>query len=151
MEPRRANRWRLFLSLAALVVAWLAFAGWQYRGYLHEVRLIRQMVAEQSQSVISALVGGVRSHRRLGRFFDAQVQGMLDELVKGPDVLAVGIASTDGRCLLSAGPVELLAGSTGGATGRWLSSGFAYGERFHLDPAGPRGRADGARGRGWRG
>ena len=76
-------RWRHPLIYGALLLAWLAFAAWQYRSYRHEQQLAQEILHRQSHSVMNALVGGVRSHRRLGRFFQDQLQGMLVNRVVG--------------------------------------------------------------------
>jgi signal transduction histidine kinase len=129
-------RWRTFAACAGLLAAWGAFAGWQYRGYLHERELIHETLHQQSHSVMNALVGGMRSHRRLGRFFEVQLQGMIEELTKSQDVLAVAVLSDDGRLVLSAGEAELLHASPPIRAGDyWDPSGFRLVEEFHLAPA----------------
>jgi len=132
-------RWRHPLIYGVLLVAWLAFAAWQYRGYRHERQFAQEILHRQSQSVMNALVGGIRSHRRLGRFFQEQLQGMLDELVKSEDVLAVTVASADGAMLLTAGHTELLAAVPPSAGDYWQEEGFARVEQLELSPvaAGP--------------
>jgi len=129
-------RWRTLAACAGLLAAWGAFAGWQYRGYLHERDLIHETLHQQSHSVMNALVGGIRSHRRLGRFFEVQLQGMIEELAKSQDVLAVAVLSDDGRLVLSAGEAELLHASSPIEPGdHWDPAGFRLVEPFHLAPA----------------
>ena len=150
-------RWRGPLIYTGLLLAWVAFAAWQYREYRHERELARAILEGQSRSVMNALVGGIRSHRRLGRFFQDQLQGMLDELVKeSEDVLAVAVSSEDGRRILGAGKMGLLEGSP--LTGDyWDAAGFRLVERFELSPV-PTGTAESGggpgrgpgRGYGWR-
>lgn len=89
-----------------LLIAWAAFAIWQYRNYQQQSDLIVTSMRQQSRSIMTALVGGLRSHRRLGQFFEEQLQGMLDELVKTADVIFVAIRSTDNSIYLSAGDAE---------------------------------------------
>ncbi len=85
-----------------LAVAWLSFALWQYRDYVHQHGLIEETLLQQSRSIMTALVGGMKSHRRLGRYFEDQLQGMLDELIQSEDVLSVVVRSADGSVVLSA-------------------------------------------------
>ncbi|MFO7907886.1 MAG: sensor histidine kinase [Planctomycetota bacterium] len=133
-----------------LFVIWGTFAGWQYYGYRHERALIQETLHQQSHSVMTALVGGIRSHRRLGRFFEEQLQGMLDELVKSHDVLAVAVASDRGQAVLSAGNTELLDLSPPLVTGSyWEAAGFRLVEAFQLSPVPPDERNETRRGPGW--
>ena len=91
----------------AVLVGWCALAAWQYHEYCHEREAAQETLRRQGESVMNALVSGIRSHRRLGQFFEEQVQGVLDELVKSKDVLAAGVASPEGQLLLSSGPIAL--------------------------------------------
>jgi len=145
-------RRRTLAACVGLLTAWGAFAGWQYGGYLHERELIHEALHQQSHSVMNALVGGIRSHRRLGRFFEVQLQGMLEELAKSQDVLAVAVTSDDGRLVLSAGDAELLHASPSIESGdHWDPAGFRLVERFHVAPTeweGPGGGQGGGRGAG---
>ncbi len=128
-------RWQKFGVYVVLLATWAAFAAWQYRGYLHERQLIRETLHQQAHSVMNALVGGIRSHRRLGRFFEAQLEGMLDELVKADDVLAVAVASDQGR--IAAGRMELVDLPSSAEPGdHWDPAGFRLVEAFHLAPTG---------------
>ena len=94
--------------LVGLLACWAAFAAWQYERYLHERQLIEETLHQQSHSVMNALIGGVRSHRRAGPFFADQLQGMLDEFVRSPDVLAAALAAGDGETVSSAGNIRSL-------------------------------------------
>ncbi len=88
---------------SGLALAWCAFALWQYRTFQQQEDLVEESLRQQAQSIMTATVGGMRSHRRLGRFFEEQLQGMIDELVKSHDVVYVAIRTSDGEELLSAG------------------------------------------------
>ena len=102
MVRQRLTTW------GALLVGWCALAAWQYHEYCHEREAAQETLRRQGESVMNALVSGIRSHRRLGQFFEEQVQGVLEELVKSKDVLAAGVASPQGQLLLSSGRVEQL-------------------------------------------
>ena len=69
-------RWRRLAIGMGLLLMWAALAIWQYGVYRHERDLAREILHRQSHSIMNALVGGVRSHRRLGRFFEDQFQLM---------------------------------------------------------------------------
>jgi len=132
-------RWRRPAIYGGLLLAWAIFAAWQYHDYGHERELAQEILRRQSGSVMNALVGGVRSHRRLGRFFEDQLQGVLDELIKSEDVLAVAVAGRDGRTILSAGKTELLGSWPPVPGDYWDAAGFRLVEEFELSPvsAGP--------------
>ncbi len=88
---------------AGLTFAWIAFALWQYGNYRQQEDLIEESLRQQSRSIMTALVGGLSSHRRLGQFFEEQLQGMLDELVRSDDVVFVAVRTSRGEDFLSAG------------------------------------------------
>ncbi len=96
-------RWQRVIAWVGLFLAWAALAAWQYHEYGHEQELARQILRRQADSLMNSLVGGIRSHRRMGRFFLGQLQGTLNELVRSKDILAVSIASNDGRPIVSSG------------------------------------------------
>lgn len=129
----RTSRLTLYLMLA---LAWLAFAVWQYRSYRLEQELIRETLRQQAHSVNSALVGGIRSHRRLGRFFELQLQGMLDEVVRASDILAAGVIVGDNRLSLAAGQTQGLPAADGMESGEsWQPDGFLLVERYFVLPS----------------
>jgi len=140
---------------AVLLAAWVALAAWQGAEYRHECDTARETLRRQAESVNNALVSAMLSHRRLGLFFEEQIQGVLDELVKSKDVLAVGVAAADGRMLLSAGDRDLLGSPESVAGDSWSPRGFRLATPFRLLPAvvgeGPgMGMGGGAGGgRGW--
>ncbi len=148
-------RWQRLIGYVALLAAWLAFAAWQYRGMAHERHLIEETLHQQSHSVMNALLGGVRSHRRLGQFFELQLQGMLNELVKSEDVQAVAILSPDTVPLLTAGDIEQLElGASIKSGSGWTPTGYRLVEPFTLamSDAGPEANGEsrgGGRGRGF--
>ncbi len=148
-------RWpRATAQVGLLVLCWAGLAAWQYHEYGHECRMAEQTLSRQAESVMNALVGGIRSHRRLGRFFPSQLQEALDELAGAEDVLAAAVASEDGSLVLTAGRTELLETSPPlEAGGFWDAAWFRYAARFRLDPE-PEGGGPGpgggpGRGGGW--
>lgn len=143
-------RWQRPIVWTALLLAFAALGAWQWDEYGHECALARENLVNSADSVMNALVGGIRSHRRLGQFFAEQVQGVLDGLVQSKGVRAVAVVSEDGRKVLSAGQRELLdlaAPSVAGAT--WDEAGLRLVNLFPLpaETAGPGGGRGG--GRGW--
>jgi len=129
-------RWHRSVIYGVLVLtAWAGLAGWQYHEYGHECQAIQNTLERQAESVMSALVGGIRSHRRMGRFFQSQLQGSLDELVASKDVLAVALTTEQGQPVLSAGETKLLAGSSTITSGTfWTCEGFRFVKDFRLEP-----------------
>jgi signal transduction histidine kinase len=147
-------RWQTLMAYAGFVLAaWAGFAGWQWHEYCHERDVARDTLRRQADSLSTALIGGIRSHRRLGPFFEDQLQGTLDQLVRAEDVLAVAVVAQDGRATLSAGQAALLRpGSAVAGSESWEASGYRFVRPFELSPepvgeSGPGGRGLG-RGRG---
>ena len=147
-------QWYRLTTVAAVILAFAALAAWQWDEYCRECALARETVSSSADSVMNALVGGIRSHRRLGQFFSEQVQGVLDGLVRSKDVRAVALVSEDGQTILSAGERELLDLVPPFAAGEyWDESGFRLVDQFRLpaESAGPGGGRGGGLGggRGW--
>jgi two-component system, NtrC family, sensor histidine kinase HydH len=148
-------RWQRSITLGGLFLALAALAAWQWDEYGRECELARETVSRSADSVMNALVGGVRSHRRLGQFFSESIQGVLDGLVRSKDVWAVALVSEDGKTVLSAGEAKLLDLKPPFASGEhWDEAGFRLVNEFRLptesggDPGGGRGGGFGG-GRGW--
>ncbi|QDV63991.1 sensor histidine kinase [Crateriforma conspicua] len=123
-------------SWIVLTLVWLAFLLWQFFSWRHERGLIEETVHQQAQSVASALTGGIRSHRRLGRFVQFQLSVILDALASTPDVLAVEILNAERETLVGAGEVERLHSDEplipGGS---WQPSGYRLVERVTIEPS----------------
>ncbi len=144
-------QWQRLTILAAPLLAFAALAAWQWDEYGHECDSARETVASSADSVMNALVGGIRSHRRLGQFFSEQVQGVLDGLVLSKDVRAVALVSEDGRTVLSAGESQLLDLAPPFSTGAsWDDAGFRLVNQFRLpvESGGPGGGRGGGFGGG---
>jgi two-component system sensor histidine kinase HydH len=137
-------QWRRFVGLAT-VVACGAFAAWQYREFDHERLLARHTLIQQTASVRQALLAGIRSHRRMGWFFESQLQTVLDELVQSPAVVAVTIEDEGGQQVMSAGPQDRLTGER--VPELWQPAGLQTSRalRLRLEPAG----GPGGRGPAW--
>ena len=147
-------RRQLWMICAVLLIAWLAVGWWQYRSYVQQRNLIEESLHQQSHSIMTALIGGIGSHRRIGWYFEEQLQAMLDELTQSPDVIGVTIYSADERPILSAGETVRAAGDAP-ASEQDLPRAkhpFRTVETFELKPlaAGPGGGGGGGGGGGWR-
>lgn len=145
MLEKASIYWHRWTTVAALLLAWGVLAAWQWQEYKTECETARDSLRRQAESVVNALVGGVRSHRQFGRFFDEQLQAALDELAKSQDVLAVAIISTDistdDRLSLIAGKADLLDLASPIEPGQyWDKAGFRYAAAFRVMPhmPGPR-------------
>jgi two-component system sensor histidine kinase HydH len=154
MVVKQHMQWPRWTIVLGLLAAWVALAVWQRHEYDHEQQLAREVLQGQAQSLASALVGGIQSHRRLGRFFEDQLQGALDELVQSQDILAAAIAAPDGRVILSTGDKDLLKSFSIEPGDLWETRGLYHVAPFQLAPdAGPGPHGAGGRGpgggRGW--
>jgi signal transduction histidine kinase len=136
----------------ALLLAWLCFSLWQYRNYRQQRALIETSLEQQARSILTAVVGGVRSHRRLGRFFEDQLRGMLEELGQSEGVIDVSLRGDDGALILSSGGAGAEAGPDPMSSANRLA--YRLVESFELDAAaapggpGPRGTGGGGGGGG---
>jgi len=130
-------RWHRFLAVVfGLLASWSTLAAWQYAEYRHERELIDEAIHQQSHSVMNAMIGGIRSHRRFGPFFVDQLQKMLKEMAAANDVLAVAVLASDGPTVFSAGSEKLIDGSPDLVAGdHWDDRGFLLVEEFALAPA----------------
>jgi len=127
-------------TLLVLGLLWAALAVWQGYEYQRDCRSARDTLHRQAESIYNALVGGIRSHRRLGFFFDEQVEAALEELAKSEDVLAVAVTSQDGKVVVSAGNPKLLDTSAPARPGEyWEPSGYLFVGEFTLEPEPPGG------------
>jgi signal transduction histidine kinase len=127
-------RWQRPAIYVALLIAWLAFAAWQYHQYRTQRSHIRESVHQQAHSVMNALVGGIRSHRRLGRFFETQLKGMLEGVVTAKDVLAIEICTDTGAPIFAVGDVPRLNNVASRKPGdNWDADGFCLVESFSIE------------------
>ncbi len=149
-------KWQPWMASSGLLLALAALAAWQWDEYGHECDLARETVSSTADSVMNALVGGVRSHRRLGQFFAENIQGVLDGLVHSKDVRAAALISEDGKTVLAAGATTLVHLQPPLVSGQnWQPNGFRLIKTFRLPsetpgPGGGRGGGFGG-GRGWGG
>ncbi|MBN1393464.1 MAG: hypothetical protein JW959_00335 [Pirellulales bacterium] len=133
MQDRTTIYWHRWTTLAALLLAWSVLAVWQWQEFKTERDKERAALRRQAESVFRALVGGVRSHRRLGRFVEEQIQSVLDELAASQEVLAAAVVSPDGILSMTAGNAVLLDLSQPlEPGGRWEESGFFYAATFRV-------------------
>ncbi|NOX55724.1 MAG: hypothetical protein GXP27_15040, partial [Planctomycetes bacterium] len=140
--------WRKWGVVIGVLAVWATVAAWQWHEYVHECQLIRATLSRQARSIAQALIGGMRSHRRMGRFFQDQVQKTLEEMVRSPAILALGIADGQGRLVLQAGRKDLLSRLPSDGES-WTPDSFQLVVPFELrsEPPGP-GHPWGGRGRG---
>jgi len=144
-----SSRWWIVVVTIALGVAWGVLAVWQHEEYVHERSRLRDSLARQADAVITATIGGARAHRRMGRFFQTQLQATLDEMAKGGQILAVAIATDSGGPIVSGGDKELVESVAKNPPGYWwLPEGLAVVSRFEIAAESDRGPRDG-RGSGW--
>ncbi len=145
------KRWQhLAFYAAVLVASWAGLAAWQWHEYGDEKHAAEESLHRQAESIMSALIGGIRSHRRMGMFYRDQLQATLEELARSEDTLAVEITQPNSPPLVAAGDTELLKASPPPAPGEsWTNRAFRLVEAFHLDPEPPGGHGpSGGPGRG---
>ncbi len=125
-------------SFLGLVLTWVGLSLWQWREFTRESAAIYRNLENQGESILKALVGGIRAHRRLGQFFEQQLQWTLEELAKSETVLTVGILAQGDPAAIIAGKAELLENLKVGPGKYWRAEGLLIVGDFQLEPqAGP--------------
>ncbi|NMC20365.1 MAG: hypothetical protein GYA33_08080 [Thermogutta sp.] len=146
----RASR-PLLISLhaaAALVCATLAvgIAVWQYGELWKDRRAAESVLRRQAESIQRAISGNLRSHRRLGAYFDQQIATFLEEMVASQDVLGVSILDESGREVIHAG--ETIPTTVQGEEA-WSEQGFLSRREIDVSPLSPAGGGPFGPGRGF--
>ena len=141
----------LLISLhfaAALVCATLAIAigVWQYGELWNDRRAAESALSRQAESIQRAISGNLRSHRRLGAYFDQQIATFLDELVASQDVLGVSILDDAGRQVIHAGETIPTLEREGDA---WSERGYLSRREIDVPPLSPAGGGPFGSGRGF--
>jgi len=124
--------WAKLAGLGILIGLSAGMAFWQYQEYQHETQLARTALERQAEALHHAVVGGIRSHRRLGRFIELQIQGALEELVEAQDVLAVAICTSTGKPILAAGQKQLIQSPPARPGFSWQPEALVYSSPFTL-------------------
>lgn len=141
MKWKRGVTWLLLLSV------WAGLAVWQWSEYNRARRLAFDQLHRQAVTISGALVGGIRTHRGMGRFFEDNLQEAVDDVVDSELVVAAAIREAeDGELLASAGETELLDADEEACR---EASVFPFHDKFELQPH--TGGAHGGRGQGGRG
>ena len=141
MKWKRGVTWILLLSV------WAGLAVWQWSEYNRARRLAFDELGRQAVTVSGALVGGIRTHRGMGRFFEDNLQEAVDDVVDSELVVAAAIREAeDGKLLASGGEMELLDADE---EARRQASVFPFHDKFELQPH--TGGSRGGRGQGGRG
>jgi signal transduction histidine kinase len=151
-----------WIAAVSIVLAWLTLGIWQRNEFVHQRDLIRGALAGQADSIVNALISGIRSHRWIGPFFQTQLPGTLEQLAESDSVLAVAIVpdhqSGEAAKAFVAGDPSLLALSDREGSS-WRTQGYTLIRSFELDlapdplqdPSGRDARGQGHRGQGDRG
>lgn len=135
-------------SIVAIVLLIAAgiFAAWQWYEYQTDIAAAEEVLHSHAEGLFHAVVGSIRSHRRLGAFFDQQIQIILDELTTSQDVLAIRINDQDNNPLFVAGTPDLIPSNS---EGRLTAKGYVYSGSFQIAPLATGGPVGGVRGYGW--
>lgn len=141
MKWKRGVTWILLLSV------WAGLAVWQWSEYNRARRLAFDELRRQAITISGALVGGIRTHRGMGRYFEDNLQKAVDDVVDSELIVAAAIREADdGKLLASAGETTLLDADEGACR---EASVFPFHDEFELQPH--TGAAYGGRGQGGRG
>ncbi|MCB9767560.1 MAG: hypothetical protein H6751_12550 [Candidatus Omnitrophica bacterium] len=103
---------------------------WLWQGYRHERTMHEQMLIVRGEGVLSALEAGIRSHRRLERWFQSNISAVMEETAKARGILGVAILTEEGIPLATGGvvpndlPMDQLP--------RWVDGGLLVGYQAPL-------------------
>jgi len=118
MRLRRATLLSLCIALclSAVVVYWLSIDYVQQRDALEQLLIVRGRV------VLSALEGGMRSHRRMGMWLRVNMDSILEETVSAPGILGLALTDQEGTRIVHSGtvPDDVKPSSTP----QWTSAGL---------------------------
>lgn len=127
----------------------LAFGAtaWLWIEYRNEIRMHEEVLVVRGEGLLTALEAGILSHRRMGVWFQENIQSVLEETATSPGILGLAVFREDGSAAASVGeasgslkPVE---------APEWTENGLLVGSKFTIpsseaEPGGGRGQ------RGWR-
>lgn len=139
--------WKLLgLTLVvALLVAGVA-AFWLWSDYTQEKETHEQVLISRGEAVLAALEGGIRTHRRLGNWFPANINVVLEETASASGIQGLGIFKDDGELYVHGGtfPDSLHPSDRP----QWVTGGLLICQKTKLEDRGgpPMG---GGRRRGW--
>ena len=139
-------KWKLWATWIFLLSVWTGFAVWQWSEYNRARQLAFDELHRQAVTVSGALLGGIRTHRGMGRFFEDNLQEAVNDVIDSELVVAAAIVDEDGKRLASAGEIELVDADTAACR---QASVFAFHDGFELQAHA--GGAHGGRGQGGRG
>jgi signal transduction histidine kinase len=144
-------KWNRVATWLLLLTAWAALAVWQLSEYNRLRQLAFDELHRQAETVNRALLGGIRTHRRMGRYFEENLQAALNDVVESEFVLAAAVESDDGKRIAFAGEEKLLDADKQSERGAGV---FAFHDTFKLQPPadgalGGRGLGGYGRGAGW--
>ena len=128
-------KWKQWTTWLLLLLTWIGLAAWQSSEYQRMRRLAFNELEREAQTVNSALIGGIRTHRRMGLYFEENLQDAIDDVAKSETVVAAAIESDDGTRLATAGNRRLLDADSEVCR---EASAFAYRDQFELSSAGSR-------------
>ncbi|MCA9215407.1 MAG: HAMP domain-containing histidine kinase [Planctomycetales bacterium] len=126
------------IAILGIVIAWITFAEWQRREFVHQRKSLQESVERQAKSMVSAIASIVESHRWFGPFVQNELNSALQRIARSADVLAVAIMQTDSRDkrIFGAGDAKLLDLSVA-TDGLWTTDGFAIGHPFQMTTSPP--------------
>jgi signal transduction histidine kinase len=113
----------------------VCLAAWQYHEYRHECQVAQDSLRRRADSVNHAILAGIRYQCGQGHFVDEDVQGLLDEVVKAEDVLAVSVMACEHPLSFAAIRSETVTFTISTAPGElWQTGGFLVVRQFILTP-----------------
>ena len=99
MKLRRATLLSLFIALcvAAVVVFWL------WSDYVRQRDALERLLIVRGSVVLSALEGGMQSHRRMGMWLRVSIDAILEETISASGILGLAIIDKEGARIMHGG------------------------------------------------
>ncbi len=107
MVPVR-QRWVWVLPVAVFIAA--AGLSLSFRQYREERAAHDRIMAVRAQTMLDALLAGVRAHGRMGRYRTERLSIVFEELAAAPGVVGLTLIDRDGMPVASGGDTTLLEG-----------------------------------------
>lgn len=132
-------------SWGAIGIAMVLVAGatlWLWMEYRNETRMHEEVLVVRGEGMLTALEAGIRSHRRMGAWFQENIESVLAETAASPGIVALAVFRDDGAALAVVG--EATESMKPAETPEWLGNNLLVGRKFSIP-----GEEGGGGGQGW--
>lgn len=118
------------LSFLAAAIAATIIVALLWNDYVQERRAHEQVLIVRGNTLLSALEGGLRSHRRVGWWFASNLDAILEDTAAAAGITGLYLTDEQGRIMAASGDVPLPVQPS--ITPQWTPQGLVLGRRIHL-------------------